>query len=308
MGIEIIAERKGLVMKVVPHENFKQEIDFPRNDIADLQTNYTGASPYHLNYCGYEHCHPGYAFGPHTRASYLMHIVTRGSGRYYVNNKIYQICAGQIFLIYPGITTTYQADQDDPWSYYWIGFSGYQANYILSQMGFSQDSHVITVAQLDPLIQCIERMLQSYEFTLQHELQRTSELLHFFACVLNSRPQSLSSSKPSKAQYAEAAMRYISNHFDQKIQISALADYIGIDRSYLSKIFREEYQISPQEYLLRLRIQKATTLLVNTNYTISDIASRCGYSDALAFTKIFHQRIGCSPKEYRSSQKNQCHC
>lgn len=305
MKIQIQQERKSLVMKVLSQDKLKQGVDFPRNDIADLQTDYTGPSPYHLNYCGYEHCHAGYAFGPHTRTSYLLHLVTRGTGTYYVDDHVYEISAGQIFLIYPGVTTTYQASLDDPWSYYWIGFSGYQANYILEQMGFSEHSHVISIEDIDPLVSCIEQMLQFHEITFANELERTAELLKFFSHVINSHPHNLVSAKNYRSQYAEVAMRYISNNFDSKIRIADLADYIGVDRSYLSKAFHAEYQISPQEYLLRLRMQHATNLLANSKLSITDVAAKCGYPDALAFTKIFRQRLGCSPRDYRLAQNSE---
>ena len=296
---EITKEHDSMVMKVFPPENLNREMHFPENNIADLQTVYQGPSPYHLDYCGYEHCKSGYSFGPYIRSSYLLHIVIHGKGTYCVDGKTYSISKGQLFLISPGITTTYQADIEEPWGYYWIGFSGYQATYILKQMGFTEAMPVISMNDLSPLIECIERMFLSDKITFANELQRTAELLTFFTHVINSRPQNQLTARHSKSEYAEMAMRYISNNFSRKIQISELADHIGVDRSYLSKSFHTEYQMSPQEYLVRLRMQQAATLLENPDHPISYIAMKCGYPDALAFTKIFRQRMGCSPSQYR---------
>ena len=156
MGTRIRNEANMSVLEILQD----RYANFPASNIADIQTDYHGASPYHLNYCGTEQCTPGFQFGPFVRRSYLLHLVTRGT--YRVNGKCYDLSAGQIFLIFPGDTTVYQADREDPWEYYWIGFSGYQAGFILSQLGFTHDSHVIRIDDLTPLTDCIMEMLQTH--------------------------------------------------------------------------------------------------------------------------------------------------
>lgn len=303
MNANIIKEREGMVMKIPSQNPFYQSSNFPKADIADWDSNYSGPSPYHLNYCGFEACHPGYAFGPHSRTSYLLHIVFSGKGKYYVEGKVYSIESGQIFLIYPGITTTYQADTEDPWSYGWVGFSGLRCPFILSQMGFSADNHVITIANIEPLRACIQSMMDTHKLTYANELYRTSHLLHFFAYIIEQQSDELTASRSyPRSVYAQLAMQYIENNYMNKIKITELADYIGVDRSHLTKSFHEEYHVSPQEYLIRLRMEKAEYLLTHTSQPISIVAHNVGYSDALAFSKIFRQRFGLSPSDYREAE------
>ena len=100
-------------------------------------------------------------------------------------------------------------------------------------------------------------------------------------------------------------MRYLTNNYTRKLRISNVASYIGIDRSYLTKIFREEYHTSPQEFLVQLRMEKAISLLSQTSESITSIALQIGYPDSLAFSRIFKQRTGQSPSEYRAAVQNQ---
>ena len=263
---------------------------------------YQGSSPYHVNYCGFEHCYPGYTFGPHSRTSYLLHIVADGQGDYWTDEKKYHLKKGQILLIYPSVTTTYRSDENDPWSYYWVGFSGYRSEFILSQMGFSRENLVISVEDPEPLLECIRRMMDTHQVTLSNELYRTSELLRFFSHVISMRsPNDAPSGKKAQAMYAGLAMKYLSNNFDRRLSIAALAAHIGVDRSYLSKSFRAEYGFSPQEYVIRMRMKKATHLLEESSESIASVAEKCGYTDALAFSKLFRKTWGCSPSEWRSS-------
>lgn len=306
MDALLIRERDSMTAKFfLQSRYYHQASSFPPENSADRENSYDGPSPYHVNYCGFENCQPGYAFGPRSRTSYLIHIILAGKGKYYVNDKVYEISAGQMFLIYPNVTVTYQADVDDPWSYGWIGFSGHNSEMILSQIGFSRDQLVVTVDDIEPMRQRIENIMGTHKLTYANELYRTAEMLCFFAYAIeHSALKKDRSPEYSRSVYAQMAMKYMENNFMNRIKISELADYIGIDRSYLSKSFREEYHISPQEYLIRLRMEKAEYMLVNSVESIAEIALNVGYPDALAFSKLFKQRYGISPTEYRSERSN----
>ena len=63
--------------------------------------------------------------------------MTKGKGRYQLDNESYEVTAGQGFIIPPDTRTFYQADKEDPWSYYWIGFEGDLAGFYLDALGCS---------------------------------------------------------------------------------------------------------------------------------------------------------------------------
>ena len=304
MNTHIRHEGSLSVLEILDGESDKQIVDFPTSNIADIHTDYHGPSPYHLNYCGLENCSPGFRFGPFIRRSYLLHIVISGKGTYQAGSRTYKISAGEMFLIYPGVSTTYTADREDPWSYGWIGFSGYQAEYILSQAGFSNNSHVLRLQDTEPLTECIRQMLETHQITLANELVRDSLLLQFLSLILKQCAASRSRPVHTGSAYASVTMKYLTDHYMDRIRIADIAEYIGVDRSHLSKCFHTEYGMSPQEYLLRLRMRKAAQLLEDTGESISGIARQCGYEDALAFTKIFRKHYGISPSAFREKQES----
>ena len=71
------------------------------------------ASDLQLMYCGKERCHPGHKYGPNKRDVYLIHIVYSGSGTLCVNGELYQLSAGNAFLLYPHTLAWYEADLKD---------------------------------------------------------------------------------------------------------------------------------------------------------------------------------------------------
>ena len=100
------------------------------------------------------------------------------------------------------------------------------------------------------------------------------------------------------------ALDYMNAHLHENIKISEIASHIGIDRSYLSNIFKSTLELSPQEYLMTLRMDRAAELLENTDDKIPSIASAVGYSDPLTFTKMFKRIKGMSPSDWRHTHEH----
>ena len=113
--------------------------------------------------------------------------------------------------------------------------------------------------------------------------------------------------KPSESRtdiatlYFQKASEYIKNNYAYPIQISDVAHYVGIDRSYLYRIFMEHENTSPKQYLLKHRLQMAAQLLCSSSCTITEAALSCGFRDAPSFCNYFRQGTGYTPKEFRKA-------
>ena len=101
--------------------------------------------------------------------------------------------------------------------------------------------------------------------------------------------------------YVSRAVDIISTAYPDRVRISEVADMLGINRSYLSSIFRKKMNMSPQEYLINIRLERSAQLLIRTKEPIGNIASSVGYTDALAFSKAFRQKYGMTPSDFRKS-------
>ena len=115
-------------------------------------------------------------------------------------------------------------------------------------------------------------------------------------------PQSKLTEYPQQT-YLEYATEFIEWHLHENIKVTDIANYVGLDRSYLTKLFKKAFDLSPQDYLINLRLNKAATLLKTTTYTISQIAEIVGYNTPLAFTKAFKSKYSTSPGAYRNASE-----
>jgi len=80
-----------------------------------------------------------------------------------------------------------------------------------------------------------------------------------------------------------------------------MADALGVSEDYLGRVFRQELNLSPWEYLKRYRIKQAKVLLVQTENNITEIAHKVGFDDSAYFSRVFRKVVGQSPRDYRKN-------
>lgn len=261
-----------------------------------------------LTYCGLEYCNPSHRFGPNMRDAHVIHVIREGKGTLEINKKKYELGAGDVFYIPPKVEAWYESDKDDPWCYTWVGFVGMKAEECTSQAGFSLKNPVRKINCVDEVGQYIEQMLEAYQLSYSNELKRNG-LLHLVMSAFvedycqNNAALGVAATHPYPgAVYVKHAVEYMTYHYDEKLKINDLADFIGINRSYLTSSFKKHMGCSPQEFLINLRVEKAKSLLKKTDMSINAVANAVGYPDQLAFSKVFKQHCGMSPRMYKEEK------
>lgn len=250
-------------------------------------------------FCGYAQCEPLHGFGPAARPNYLIHYIMEGKGFYQVGGRKYELGAGEGFLIEPEVLTYYQADQERPWSYLWIGFSGRHAKDYLEDLGLNSRQLTFRSSQGKELKHLILQMLRCSDGTVTSQYRLQSLLYAFFAEL--SKSVVLAEDAQSKENfYIERAIGYVRNHYSSELKVTDIANFLCVNRSYLYKLFKNSLQMSPQEFLTKFRISRAKELLSVTKLSIENVALSCGYQNALVFSKAFKRQVGCVPTVYRA--------
>lgn len=102
-----------------------------------------------------------------------------------------------------------------------------------------------------------------------------------------------------KYQKILPGIEYIHENFTSNFPVEILGDMCCVNYSYFKKLFILKYGISPKEYILKLRINRATDLLKTDLYSVSAISKILGYQNAYYFSRSFKKIIGVSPSEYK---------
>ncbi|MBR2635101.1 MAG: helix-turn-helix transcriptional regulator [Clostridia bacterium] len=102
---------------------------------------------------------------------------------------------------------------------------------------------------------------------------------------------------------AVRVLAYCSEHFTEPLTVKSVSEALYVSQSYISKIFSEELRYGFREYLNSLRIQKAATLLRQTDKKIVEIMLDCGFQNQSSFNRVFRGETGVTPKEYRQARE-----
>ncbi|MBR1559371.1 MAG: AraC family transcriptional regulator, partial [Clostridia bacterium] len=260
----------------------------------------------YLTMCGVESCLAGQGFGPVDREGYHLHVILSGRGSLRVGEEEIELRAGQMFCEKPGEITEYRASVDEPWTYCWMTFGGIQAKWMAEAAGFTEGVNTLD-CNVDPLrfYRVAESVLTHQELTVSAALRRFGLLYEFVALAIESaaatpgerdRRYYLPRSGPEYIRYARDFIRH--NYAD--ISVTDIAEYLGISRSHLTRLFKTGIGCSPSEYLMHIRMERGAWLLANTPMSIQEISASIGYEDQLTFSKAFKKLFDVSPKYYRA--------
>ena len=210
-------------------------------------------------------------------------------------------------MIEPHTKHIYNADLNDPWHYIWVVFSGASAPHLLRACGLSKTN--IVYHPKDTTIQTSQNIRQPLMNILEHPDASEAAVMGNFYLFLDQLIQNAahpiieSSNKGMFRQhYVNLACQYVSTYYATIQSLDEIAVYCNISQSHLTRLFRESFHMSLQEYLITARLHRAKELLVTTNQSISEISWAVGYPNELNLLRAFKSRYGISPKEFR--QKN----
>ncbi|MFA9380652.1 MAG: helix-turn-helix domain-containing protein, partial [Acetanaerobacterium sp.] len=103
----------------------------------------------------------------------------------------------------------------------------------------------------------------------------------------------------NKKSHFDEAVKYIHMNYAQNIKISDIATYVGIDRSQLFRIFKQNINLAPKQYLIDYRIVCASILINTTDLTYQEISNSVGFEYCSHFYRMFKRHFGVTPSEYK---------
>ncbi len=231
-----------------------------------------------------------------SQAVYRIHLVCSGKGNLHISGKIISLKKGDIFFTFPG--TPHCIESVDSFTYMYISFLGTKSYEIMDKLKIS--SQKFHFADCEELFDFWKKGLHAREDLV--DLASESILMYSFYFLGNKLLKSDKKSNP-REKIAYIIKKYIDDNFsEQKLTLEKISDELSYSPKYISSVFKKSFKIGITEYLNNLRIHNACTLISQGFTNVSDVASHCGYTDPLYFSKVFKQKIGVSPKTYIKSK------
>ncbi len=263
-------------------------------------------------FCGHQPSESGHFFGPCRRSKYVLHYIIRGKGRFDCGGSSYSLSAGQSFLIRPMAETYLCADEEEPWEYMWIDFSGPEFIPLVSRLRFAAGDCVLESIPQERILPYFKLLRAWYAqpeaprsgWQTSVGLALTILGVYVDACTALSGPAghvyrcSPQREQLRHAEYFNEARRLIRESFYRpEFNLEALCEMLNISRVTLHRCFKAAGALPPGQYLLQYRLNEAKAHL-DSGLTIKTAALSCGFEDTPRFSRAFRRAEGISPREY----------
>ena len=264
-----------------------------------------------------------YDIGMHEQEFFEINIISRGHGVHYINNNMINANVGDVFIIPPKISHGY------------VGGDGFDVFHIILSDAF-MNKYIADLQNLsafyklfgaEPLMR--GRTTYPLHLTLSKEelapalniIFEISRYINFSdptECLIRSNlamasisllcnAYALSNPNSAMSQSEDHALMesisYIHERYYDKITIENLIQIAHMSRTSYIKKFKEICKMSPAAYITKIRIESATTMLLNTSLSVSEIAYKTGFYDASHLTKTFETYYSMTPMKYKHHTK-----
>lgn len=233
----------------------------------------------------------------------ILFYCVQGKGYYTLDGHTFTLNPNQ-YVIVPATDKplVYWSDTEDPWSIYWVHFTSD------ALQAFNRAYHIVPeqgpqyIPHNEKGIRIWEEMYEnlSRDYSPENLMNTNLCLYHLIATFVFSQQQNQNSSSPEKAIIRET-IDYMKNNLDKTIRIEDFADLNKYSVSHFSKLFRLTTGMSPIEYFIHLKMQKACQLLYTEDSRVKQIAALLGYDDPYYFSRLFKKYMNTSPETYRKS-------
>jgi len=129
------------------------------------------------------------------------------------------------------------------------------------------------------------------------------QLWNWVRMTIQAVMEAMSEQRPQYAPAVQQACEYIAEHFANDIMLQDIASHVHLSRTYISELFKKETGMNYNEYLMKVRMEKAKDLLTKERWKISEVAGRVGYANTSYFIKLFKSYTGHSPLEFMEAQQ-----
>lgn len=258
-----------------------------------------------------------YSFAKHIHKSIEIYLITSGCCAMNINSQKIVCFPGDFVLIPPNTVHSFYLETEAACTFRHIHFdpslfSKWYLNNtepypmdLVTALIFSCDSHfkLQADAKINALVaEIIDETASGEAASAALSNLHLAELMLYLINLERAELSVLTdvgSHTPEHIRYVSYALSYIHENYAGKILIQDIADHLNISARYLSKVFFQHMNLTILNYINIYRINQAIDLMLNTNLSLTHIASQIGLKDSQHFSKLFRNIIGISPNRYR---------
>lgn len=236
---------------------------------------------------------------------HLLLFCASGAGWVEVNGGRRELKTGQAALIPAGTTFSCGTATRKPWAVSWVRFTGDDSDYYIRTLA---EGDPIIALEKKPQTEVSELIRQMFQTVNQDPNEpRLIHGSHLLRLLLSHLLCGDATGRRSNAQPhhpgVNSAIVFMQANVGSPAALSDIARHAGLSVSHFCSLFRDQVGVTPMDYFIRLKLQKARRLLANTSLTVQEVAQQVGYDDRYYFSRLFRKLHGMPPMAYRRSQQ-----
>ena len=219
-----------------------------------------------------------------------------------IADKKYTLSAGDFVLLPANKPHEYGADEQTPWTIYWLHFKGTSSPDFVDMMLKRMGDHVASISFQEKRLHLFEEIYTSLErgYSIDNICYASLSLQYFLgSCCFDNNYLAIH----EKTDSISLCVNYLQKHIDKPLSLNDIASAVNLSVSHFASIFKKNTGFSIIEYFNHLKTQKACQYLQFTDLRINEIADRLGIEDPYYFSRMFTKIVGTSPNKYRSRRK-----
>jgi AraC-like DNA-binding protein len=201
-------------------------------------------------------------------------------------------------LILPGIKHMYKPLLETGWHEYWVGFKGVYFFQLLEEGRLSEDHIFFKTGLHDSILSFFNQIFDEVRSQQPlYQLKTCASILSLIAEVLTRERRK---EQPNCYEKTVARAKYLmESNVYSAINLPAISGQLGVSTSRLNEIFKTYTSMTPYQYYIDIKIHKAESFLEQEDVPVKEVAFKMGFEDQYYFSRLFKNKTGLSPSEWR---------
>jgi len=233
---------------------------------------------------------------------YQLIYVTRGRGLYISEERETPVEEGTVIAVFPDVRHAYHPDAGTGWEEYWVGFRGASVDR-LAFSGFHTPEHPLFHIGLQPsILSLFEDIFGNVEVQAPFYQLRAGALIFYLLAEIHGTER-LSEQQGDTERLVERAKFLMRENIYGAIDLDGIGDRLGASRARFYEAFKSYTGMTPYQYFINLKINRAKELLGAEGASVKEAAFRLGFEDPYYFSRLFHKKTGLSPSAWAKGRE-----
>ena len=233
-----------------------------------------------------------------TLPEFQIQYISEGEGTFVTYDRTFAVRPGSVIFVFPGQRHNYRPSKETGWIEYWVGFNGHFFNSLVQEGILTKEHTYLEIGVRDSIINIFEEIFDEVHAQRPfYQIKACSGIMSLIAELITFERRK---DQPDYFQsIVEKAKILMENNIFHTINLSGISRQLGLSASRFNAIFKNYTSMSPYQYFIHIKINRAKGLLEHENLSVKEVAHKLGFEDQYYFSRLFKLKTGIAPSVWK---------